>query len=279
MVTSHPIPAWLSVDVLRIPTTVTLVSGVSSRRPSIVNPRMAHDTLNRFVANGEHAHLWHLEFRVASIALKPAGTLRFGRKKVWMYSVGDNCSRSYGKWVWKWWWCRESFHRLLSIGFKAGLWLGHSRTFTFLFWSHSIGDLAVWLGSLSCWNVNLHCSLRSFALWSRSSRIHQYLAPIIIIFLYPYKYPSPCHWKTSPKHDVATIRLHGRDGVRWVISCARFLPDVVLCIQPKELNFRLGPQKFLPHALRVFHTWLFVNSRWAVMWLFLRSGFCLSTLP
>ena len=74
----------------------------------------------------------------------------------------------------------DSFHRF-SMGFKSGLWLGRSRTFMFLFWSHSSVALPVCLGSLSCWNINLHRCRRSFALWSRfSSRIGLYLAPFIV---------------------------------------------------------------------------------------------------
>ena len=75
----------------------------------------------------------------------------------------------------------QSFHRF-SVGFKSGLLLGHSRTFTFLFRSHSSVALAVCFGSLSCWNVNLRHSLRSFALFS--SRICLYLAPLIIPFIF-----------------------------------------------------------------------------------------------
>ncbi len=67
-----------------------------------------------------------------------------------------------------------------SIGFKSGLWLGHSRTVMELLWSHSFVILAVCLGSLSCWKVNLRPSLRSWALWRRfSSRISLYLAAFI----------------------------------------------------------------------------------------------------
>ncbi len=67
-----------------------------------------------------------------------------------------------------------------SIGFKSGLWLGHSRTVTELLWSHSFIILAVCLGSLSCWKVNLQPGLRSWALWRRfSSRISLYLAAFI----------------------------------------------------------------------------------------------------
>ena len=85
----------------------------------------------------------------------------------WMGSVGERQSSSLStdsQWDW-------------SLGFGWG----HSRTFTFLFWSHSSVALALCLGSLSCWNVNLQHSLRSFALWSRfSSRIYLYLAPFIV---------------------------------------------------------------------------------------------------
>ncbi len=73
----------------------------------------------------------------------------------------------------KCWWTAifRSLQRC-SIGFKSGLWLGHSRTVTELLWSHSFVILAVCLGSLSCWKVNLQPSLRSWALWRRfSSRI------------------------------------------------------------------------------------------------------------
>ena len=51
-----------------------------------------------------------------------------------------------------------------SIGFKSGLWLGNSRTFRDLSISHSCVVLAVCLGLLSCWKVNLHPSLRSWCL-------------------------------------------------------------------------------------------------------------------
>ena len=73
----------------------------------------------------------------------------------------------------------RSFQRC-STGFKSGLWLGHARTFWDLSWSQSCVVLAVWLGSLSCWKVNLHPSLRSWALWSRfPSRNSLYFAPFI----------------------------------------------------------------------------------------------------
>ncbi len=81
----------------------------------------------------------------------------------------------------RWWTAIFRSLQRCSIGFKSGLWLGHSRTVTELLWSHSFVILAVCLGSLSCWKVNLRPSLRSWALWRRfSSRISLYLAAFII---------------------------------------------------------------------------------------------------
>ncbi len=80
----------------------------------------------------------------------------------------------------RWWTAIFRSLQRCSIGFKSGLWLGHSRTVTELLWSHSFVILAVCLGSLSCWKVNLRPSLRSWALWRRfSSRISLYLPAFI----------------------------------------------------------------------------------------------------
>ncbi len=80
----------------------------------------------------------------------------------------------------RWWTAIFRSLQRCSIGFKSGLWLGHSRTVTELLWSHSFVILAVCLGSLSCWKVNLRPSLRSWALWRRfSSRISLYLTAFI----------------------------------------------------------------------------------------------------
>lgn len=43
-------------------------------------------------------------------------------------------------------------------GFKSWLWLGHANTFKCFPLNHSSAALAVCLGSLSCWKVNLHPS-------------------------------------------------------------------------------------------------------------------------
>ena len=63
--------------------------------------------------------------------------------------------------------------RVVSSGSSSG-------TFRDLSRNHSCVVLAVCLGSLSCWKVNLRPSLRSWVLWSRfSSRISWYIAPFI----------------------------------------------------------------------------------------------------
>ena len=43
--------------------------------------------------------------------------------------------------------------------------------------------------------------------------------------------PVPAAEKHPPWNDPATTIFHGRDGVRWVMSCAGFLPGIMLCIQ------------------------------------------------
>ena len=63
-------------------------------------------------------------------------------------------------------------------------------------------------------------------------------------------------WKhhATPYYDAATTMFHGMHVVRWVMSPARFPPEVALCIQTKEVNFQLiRPQNILSHALRVLH--------------------------
>ena len=72
----------------------------------------------------------------------------------------------------------RSCHRF-SIGFRSGLWLGHSNTICFVL-NPSIVALALWLASLSCWKVNLRPSLKSYVDSNRfSSKISLYLAPSI----------------------------------------------------------------------------------------------------
>lgn len=74
------------------------------------------------------------------------------------------------------WW--TAVFRSLQRCLICLIWLGHSRTFTALSLSHCCVVLAVCLGLLSWWKINLRSSLRSWAPWNRFSlRISLYFAP------------------------------------------------------------------------------------------------------
>ncbi len=156
------------------------------------------------------------------------------------------------------WWTVifRSFQRC-SIGFKSGLWLGHSRTVTELLWSHSFVILAVCLGSLSCWRVNLQPSLRSWAQVfvqdiSVLGRIH--------LSLDCNQSSCPCSWKTPPQHDAATTMLHCWDCIGQVMSGAWFSPHIPLRIKAKK--FYLGlirPENLICHHLGVLHAGFHVS--------------------
>ena len=135
------------------------------------------------------------------------------------------------------------------IGYKSRLWLGLSRTYTELFLNPSCVVLAVCLGSLSCWKVNLRPSLRSWALWTKFS-LRISLLCSGQLSLTPDQSPCPCRWNTLPQHDAATTMLH-----RWcgstgqVMSDAWFHPDVTLRIKAKETR-----ESFLT-VWGLIHTW------------------------
>jgi hypothetical protein len=57
--------------------------------------------------------------------------------------------------------------------------------------------------------------------------------------IHPSQFPSPCRWKAYPQHDAPTTMLHGRDGVKQVMSCAWFTPDIAICIKAKSESFAL----------------------------------------
>ncbi len=106
-----------------------------------------------------------------------------------------------------------------------------------LLWSHSFVILAVCLGSLSCWKVNLRPSLRSWALWRRfSSRISLYLAAFIFPSIATSR-PVPAA-ENTPQHDAATTMLHCWDCIGQVMRSAWFSPHIPLRIKAKK--FYLG---------------------------------------
>ena len=160
-----------------------------------------------------------------------------------------------------------------SIGFMFGLWLGHSRTFRHLSRSHSCIVLAVCLALLSWWwKGNFHPSRRSWMLWSRFSwRISLYFAPIIFSSVltslpvpaaekHPHRMmlPPPCFTVGMVSGFLQTWRLAFRTNSSILIS---------------------SDQRILFLVVWVSFRYLLANSKRAVMYLLLRSGFRLTTLP
>lgn len=117
-----------------------------------------------------------------------------------------------------------------SVGFKSGLELGHSETFTECSRSHSFVILALFLGLLSYWKIILP---RSRVLWSRlSSRMPLYIAA----FIFPSTLAS-LTGLAAEKHPHCHASLYG--CISQMMSGAWFSPDIRLGIQTKEFNLCL----------------------------------------
>ena len=126
-----------------------------------------------------------------------------------------------------------------SIRFKSGLWLDHSRTFRDLSRSPSCVVLAVCLGLLSCWKVNL----RHWGPEHSGASFHQGSLCTLIRSSFPRSWLVTltelqsllvsAAWKTSPQHDAATTIIHHREGAR---------------LPPWRLAFK---SKFICHMRRI----------------------------
>ena len=163
--------------------------------------------------------------------------------------------------------CSTSSFRSLqrcSIGFKSGLWLGHSRTFRDLSQSHPCVVLAVCLGLLSCWKVNISPSLRSWALCSRfSSKISLYFPSILSSLPVP---AAEKHHQMMLAPPCFTVEM-----------VPGFLQTWRLSFRPKSSILVLSDQRNLFLMFWEYFRCLLANSKRAVMCLLLRSGFCLAT--
>ena len=143
-----------------------------------------------------------------------------------------------------------------------------------LFRSHSFVILAVCLGSLSCWKVNLWPSLRSRALWKRfSSRISLYLAAFIFPSIVPAAEQHPHSMMLPPPCFTVGIVL----GRWWAVP--GFLHTYRLELMPKSSILVSSDQRIL--FLIVWESFMCFlwNSMRAFLCLALRRGFRRATLP
>ena len=153
----------------------------------------------------------------------------------------------------------RSLQRCL-IGFKSGFWLGYSRTVRDLSRSHFCNVLAMCLGWLSCWKVNLHPSLRTCSRELRISlRISLYFALFIFASILT-SLPVPA----AKKHPYSMMLPPPCFTVKMVPG---FLQTWLLAFRP--ILFLM-----VWESLRC----ILANSEQAVMCLLLRSGFHLTTL-
>ncbi len=160
----------------------------------------------------------------------------------------------------RWWTAIFRSLQRCSIGFKSGLWLGHSRTVTELLWSHSFVILAVCLGSLSCWKVNLRPSLRSWALWRRfSSRISLYLAAFIFPSIATSR-PVPAAEK-HPHSMMLPPPCFTLLGLYWTgdEQCLVFLHTYRLELRPKSSILVSSDQRILQVFFSKLHAGFHVS--------------------
>ncbi len=171
----------------------------------------------------------------------------------------------------RWWTAIFRSLQRCSIGFKSGLWLGHSR--------QSQSFVKPLLRYFSC-------VLRVIVLLegkpSAQSEVLSTLEKVFVqdipvlgrihLSLDCNQSSCPCSWKHTPQHDAATTMLHCWDCIGQVMSSAWFsLHTYRLELRPKSSILVSSDQRILQVFL--------ANSMRAFMCLALRRGFRRATLP
>lgn len=95
-----------------------------------------------------------------------------------------------------------SHSAVFFIWFRSGLWLGHSKTSIFFFWSHSFVYLDLCFGTLLCWKVKfLHLQLSNRVCAKLDQHLKLYMIPSILIIApvsakekQPYSMMLPPPW-------------------------------------------------------------------------------------
>ncbi len=139
------------------------------------------------------------------------------------------------------------------MGLRSGDWLGYSRPLKCFFLCHSFVDLAVYFGSLSCWNThprpifNALAGFNALALTVHGP-IHRPFDAVQLTF--------PLSRRTSPKDNVSTSMFDGGDGVVGVIGSIP-PPNTASWVDAKELDFGLiWPQHFHPVLLWIIQMFI-----------------------
>ncbi len=145
--------------------------------------------------------------------------------------------------------CLRSCHSI-SIGFKSGLWFGHSITLILFFLSHSEVDLLVCLGSLSCCITQVRFSLRSQT--DGRTFLQDFLIECRIHGSINYD-KSSRSWscKAAPDHHTTTTFDCRYDDL-FMKCCVGFPSDVTGHTPSKKLNScRISPQNICPKVLGI----------------------------
>ncbi len=137
----------------------------------------------------------------------------------------------------------------ISIGFKSGLWFGHSITLICFSWSHSEVDLLVCLGSLSLLHNPSALQLEVTNWWPdissgffdrvQNSWFHQLWQVVQVLKL--QSSPRPSHYHHDCRYDDLFMKC-----------CVGFPSDVTGHTPSKKLNScRISPQNICPKVLGI----------------------------
>ncbi len=146
-----------------------------------------------------------------------------------------------------------------QLGLSHGSGWAIQELVTELLWSHSFVILAVCLGSLSCWKINLRP--RSEVL-STLEKVFVQDIPVlgrIHLSLDCNQSSCPCSWKTPPQHDAATTMLHCWDCIGQVMSSAWLFHTYRLELRPKSSILVSSDQRILQVFFSKLHAGFHVS--------------------
>ncbi len=136
----------------------------------------------------------------------------------------------------------SSLHRV-SMGFRSGDWLGHSRTSMCFFLSHSFVASAVCFGSLLCWSNHPRPIFNALAGFNVLALV--VYGPIHHPF-YAVQLSCPLKRKTPPKHNVSTSMFDKRQTLKYksIYNCIEMrVSGFFVVILSLTIRIKKQPQK------------------------------------